>query len=93
MIRKILDSERMSLSKAARRVGVHTGTLWRWALSGVGGRKLVTVKIGGRRFVLVRDLEEFLEAANSNSASPSVLPSSAEKRAEAAERKLEEWGM
>lgn len=57
---KILDAERLSLADAARRLNVHPGTCWRWALKGVHGHTLPTILVGGRRFVLLRDLEAFL---------------------------------
>ncbi len=34
-------------------------TLWRWALKGVQGIRLETVKIGGRRFTSIEALDRF----------------------------------
>ncbi len=56
----LLDKERISLSEAARKLKVHVATSRRWAHSGVRGRILPTFLVGGRRFVLTRDLEAFL---------------------------------
>jgi hypothetical protein len=56
----ILDAERFPLSEVARRLNVHVATCWRWARVGVRGRTLPTFLVGGRRFVLKRDLETFL---------------------------------
>jgi Protein of unknown function (DUF1580) len=56
----IIDSPRYSLSKVAQAANVHVGTVWRWSLHGVRGRKLPTLLIGGRRYVLAADLEAFL---------------------------------
>lgn len=61
---RIIDEPRMTMSAAASRLGVHISTLFRWAQRGVRGRKLPTVVIGGQRYVLERDLEQFLEALN-----------------------------
>lgn len=54
-------ARRLSLSAAAKLVGVHVRTVWRWALHGVKGHILPTKLIGGRRFVLRADLEAFLD--------------------------------
>ena len=47
-------------------------TLHRWRLNGVGGVKLETVKVGGRRFVSRQALQRFIDdltAAQDNAAS------------------------
>lgn len=56
----ILGAEKLTFSQAARKIPCHVSTVWRWALSGVGGRKLPSIMIGGRRYVLLKDLEKFL---------------------------------
>ena len=91
MTRKIidLDAERISINAAAKRLGLHVGSIFRWASRGVRGRKLPTILVGGRRFVLVSDLEEMLSAINSESTSPVARPMSPNQRAEAAERELD----
>lgn len=60
--KSLLDAPRLSMSAAARRARVNTSTIWRWALEGCRGRKLPSVLIGGRRYILERDLEEFVAA-------------------------------
>jgi hypothetical protein len=60
----IFQAEKYSMIHAARVVGVHTATIWRWYLSGVRGRKLGTVLIGGRRYVLASELDAFLTDGN-----------------------------
>ncbi len=60
----ILNEQRYSLNAVAKLLSVHIATIWRWILSGVRGTKLKAVKIGGRRFVLQRDLHIFLAALN-----------------------------
>ena len=56
----ISQGRRFTLGEVASRLGVHVSSAWRWVLRGVRGRKLPTVFIGGRRFVLEHDLNAFL---------------------------------
>ncbi len=55
---------RLSLSKAARLLGVSPKSVARWSRVGVRGVILQTVKIGGRVYVLNADLDEFLATTN-----------------------------
>ena len=41
-------------------------TCWRWASKGVRGVKLATIIIGGRRYVTLAALEDFLESLNTD---------------------------
>jgi hypothetical protein len=61
---------RRSLSQLAAYLNVHLATTWRWTLKGVKGRKLRTVMVGGRRFVLQSDLDKFLAQDQPSSPSP-----------------------
>lgn len=61
MLKTVLDAPRLSLTKAAQRLNKNVATVWRWAAHGVRGRKLRTILVGGRRYVLIADLEEFLQ--------------------------------
>jgi len=80
---KLIDAERRSMSQSARRVGVHVSTMWRWCLKGVNGRKLPSVRVGGRRYVLADDLEQFIAAGrDAGDDDPGVDPDRA-SRAEA----------
>jgi len=54
------DEDRLTLNAAARMIGVHVSTLHRWRQRGVRGKKLKTHLVGGRRYVLTRDLEAFV---------------------------------
>ena len=45
---------------------VHPSTVARWALYGVGGVKLRSMKLAGRRYVRRADLREFLERCNAH---------------------------
>lgn len=80
----ILDAERLSFSAAARRLKVHVSTVWRWATTGVRGRVLPTVEIGGRRFILVSDLEQFICPAGASTGTQAAAD---------AERELESLGL
>ncbi len=42
----------------------HVATVWRWVQRGCRGHKLTVTKIGGRNFVTLSDLENFLRAIN-----------------------------
>jgi len=44
----------------ARQLRLHISTIHRWMTSGVRGRRLPSRLIGGRRFVIRSDLEEWL---------------------------------
>lgn len=68
----LIDSPRLSMSEGARRVGVSTATFWRWALRGVRGRRLPTILVGGRRWVLLTDVEAFL--VGGLAPSPQIAP-------------------
>lgn len=56
---KFIDRIRLTMSQGARRAGVSTPTMWRWK-DGVRGRRLPTFLVGGRRYVLLDDLEDFV---------------------------------
>ncbi len=59
-----LVSERYTLKQTATLAGVNLATVWRWCLYGARGRKLRSIHIGGRRFILATDLEAFLAPEN-----------------------------
>jgi hypothetical protein len=42
-------------------------TIWRWAIKGVKGHKLVVTRIGGRAFVTEAALAQFMAAVNGGS--------------------------
>src|SRR5688572_13769847 len=66
-----LDAERVTLGQVAKMARVHITTAWRWTLTGVGKRKLRSIRIGGRRWVLRQDLDAFLaEKASSAEVQP-----------------------
>jgi hypothetical protein len=94
----ILHEEQLTLTQAARRVGVNPSTCWRWALNGVRGVKLETFSIGAQRFTTVEALERFIggtTAAASNEPMPSVArtPRQREAAIRRAEKELAAEGI
>lgn len=81
------------MSEVARRLGVHTSSVWRWKLRGSGGRKLRTLSVGGRRYVLVEDLEAFLAAGQETVDREAKARSPTADRATAAEAALTNRGI
>lgn len=55
----LLD-ERLTLNQVAKRLKVHVATVYRWTCQGVRGKRLRSFLIGGRRYVALSDLENFL---------------------------------
>ena len=80
--------ERFSLNEVSKNLRVHIATVWRWTLSGVKGRKLRTVLVGGRRFVLQSDLAKFLAPEEPHSPAPDR-----DRRADIAGRLLDAQGV
>ena len=60
-------SNRLTLTEVADQVGVHVKTVQRWVLGSVRGKQLRSSLIGGRRYVLPSDLEEFLDDSTASS--------------------------
>jgi hypothetical protein len=85
-----LDEDRYAVNDVARRVGVHTATVWRWILTGVRGQRLRSYTVGGRRYVLRRDLETFLSPDDE---SANVSPGDRERRADDAGKLLDRHGL
>lgn len=54
-------AERRTLKQVADLLDVHSGTVRRWTIHGVRGKRLPSFLIGGRRYVTSVDLAEFLE--------------------------------
>lgn len=68
---EVLVCERYTVYEIARKANVHIATAWRWILRGVRGRKLDSIRIGGRRYVLKTDFEAFLSPDSTENAAPS----------------------
>lgn len=84
----VLDKERLTMTQAAQRAKVNPGTTWRWALKGIRGRKLPTVMLGGRRFVLTEDLEQFMNDGRDGDSTAGAERESFEQSAADADAKL-----
>ncbi len=92
MSNSIIDAERLSLSKAARTLGVHVSTLHRWRLNGVRGHRLRVVRIGGRSYVLKDELERFV-AALSDPPTREVVEADFARRAAVADARARALGL
>ncbi len=64
------DPDIITLTEAAKRLPklrtgrrVHPSTLWRWASRGLRGRKLETIRLGGRMCTSVNALNRFFAEA------------------------------
>jgi hypothetical protein len=82
---------------AARLPGrVSVASIYRWMQRGIRKVRLSTVLIGGRRFVSLRALEEFIAATTAAANGESAPPRTPRQRARAiaaAERKLADAGI
>ena len=58
----IFSDERLSLNEVAKHLKVHVATVHRWIFQGVRGKRLKSFLIGGRRYIAVSDLHDFLQA-------------------------------
>jgi hypothetical protein len=79
----------LDLSKAAKVLAhtPHASTLHRWAMHGVKGVRLKTVKIGGRRFTSRVEIERFIaNLSKDEPEAPSTSPADQLRKASAAER-------
>jgi excisionase family DNA binding protein len=56
----MLPDNAMPLAEVARRYRVHVSTVHRWIDRGVRGRKLVAHRVGGKRYVVPEELDEFI---------------------------------
>jgi hypothetical protein len=90
-------SERITLQQLARQQGVSPVTCWRWALRGVGGVRLLTIKVGRKRLTHPALFEEFCrqltEAANSDQVSASSDSSLRDDAIIRAEKQAKEFGV
>ena len=57
-----LQEGALTPTETAKLLGVHVATIYRWIYSGVRGRKLKSILVGGRRRIITADLEAFLSA-------------------------------
>lgn len=83
-------TDRMTVNQLARREEVHCATPWRWMQHGVRGIRLRSIRVGGRRYILESDWQEFSAALNADlvDAPAEPTPAAATARAERAGREL-----
>ena len=62
-MKKALLEDCLTLKEVASQLRVHISTVHRWALRSVRGRRLKSHLIGGRRFVFLSDLNDFLHSS------------------------------
>jgi len=57
-----LKEKLLSVSEAVKIIPgrPHLSTVWRWISNGVGGVRLETVQIGGRRYTSIEAIERFI---------------------------------
>ncbi len=92
-----IDIEReelLTLTQAAHRIPGRPSmrTLWRWVSHGVGGRRLETIKFGGRRFTSREAIDRYGLCGTDTSAAPSHVRANREREIARAEAELREAG-
>lgn len=88
----LLQETRLPVTAAGREVfQVAPATAWRWALRGVGGVKLESIKIGGTRYTSREACRRFLERLNGVAPQPSTTAHAS--RADEASRRLDQIGI
>ena len=85
----IIGAPRLTFNQAAKKVGVHVSTVWRWNMN----RGLPSIQIGGRRFVLVEDLEAFLRRGRAPPPTIETGLASTDARSDAAAEQLKSRGV
>ena len=71
-------------------------SVWRWVLNGVGGVKLESILIGGKRFTSSESIQRFCDrrtAAADGEPAPTRTPRQREREIAAAERACEQAGI
>ena len=82
-----LEDVRDYIPSGRRGKKLSKAVMYRWALKGVTGILLETVKVGGSRFTTVEAIERFISAQNGGPSLPeNTLPASPTQRKRAAER-------
>ena len=71
---RVFSQERLTLADVASRFRVHISTVYRWTYRGVRGNRLRSFLVGGRRFVLPDDLQEFLDSGRISGELPPLPP-------------------
>jgi hypothetical protein len=96
MTKGIYHERRLTLSQAARHLGLHVSTVWRWQLRGVRGVRLETILLGGTRYTSHEALERFTSACTAvanGGVAPVRTTTQRQRQIELAERELAEAGI
>lgn len=92
----LFAEKRLTLTQAARRLGVNPSTVWRWTLRGCRGHKLETLLVGGQRYTSVEALERFVERLNGAAAAAAVATeggNASDARLDSVEAELDKLGI
>lgn len=84
----VINQSRQSIKDVVQALRVPPATVWRWTLSGAKERRLKTICIVCRRFLLRNDLKHFLKQGDSE-VDQSVPQGPDQKRQNIAKAKLE----
>ncbi|MFO0788181.1 MAG: DUF1580 domain-containing protein [Pirellulales bacterium] len=98
-ISSLLSETKISIAALARREGVSLPTPWRWCVKGIGGRRLESFMLGGRRYTTEEAYRRWIHGMTSDhdgACDQPAMPSPTTKQREAAvsadERELIEQG-
>lgn len=95
-VRSLLEEHRLSLNELAQNQRVNASTAWRWALKGVGGVRLETFQLGGRRFTTTEAWHRWHVRLNASRHSDAMSPRTNPQRDAAitrAEQELKDAGV
>jgi len=67
------------LPGAGKRAHVHASTVWRWALKGVRGFMLETIRLGGKTYTSLEAMQRFAKVRSAASAEDSTTSLSTPK--------------
>ena len=56
----LADPDRVPLAAIAKELGISVSTVYRWCLTGIRGRKLRRIRLGGRTFLRRDDVRDFI---------------------------------
>jgi hypothetical protein len=86
---EFLSENRLSLTQAAKQLGVNTSTCWRWAQKGVRNVRLSTFSIGAKRFATPSAIEEFIESTT-RAAEGETAPTCPSRTSRRSQRELDD---
>lgn len=57
----VIDGQKLTIKEACSALYVSRSTINRWMRVGIGGKRLPSIKLGGKRLLLREDIEAFAE--------------------------------